>query len=86
MTLQHLVFLILLILNLLALTNFIFNGDFSLPVIPPPNQNMNYILNWNGTQFDLKSDPVFNLGFGQYVDLQKSIGQNGYISQIISLN
>ena len=86
MIMQYLLYVVLLILNVIAQTNLIINGDFSLPVIPPPKLNLNYTLNWNGTQFDLKTDPIYNLGFGQFVDLQKAIGQNGYISQIISLN
>lgn len=64
-------------------TNYIINGDFSYPILTTQNgRNIDF---WNGTQFDLKNDPTFNLGFGQYVDLQKAIYQNGYISQVIIL-
>ena len=49
MALQYLLNVFILIVNVFAQTNLVINGDFSLPIILPPDQNINYLLDWNGT-------------------------------------
>lgn len=79
------IIVLILVKYVINQTNFIVNGDFSLPALDPTVVNGKNVTFWNGTYFDLKNDVTFNLGYGQYVDLQKAIYQNGYISQIIPL-
>ncbi len=65
-------------------TNFIVNGGFSSPVLASGVLNGKLIDYWNVTWIDLKNESPY-MGFGQYVDLQKGISQNGWISQEIIL-
>lgn len=43
----------------------------------------NVAVGWEGYNFDLLND--IYLGYGQAIDLQRAKGQNGYISQKITL-
>ncbi len=66
------------------LTNYITHGSFDLPVI---SSFRNYLAcqatGWTGQYFDLINDVW--LGQGQAIDLQRGIGQNGYIEQTVVL-
>ena len=65
-------------LVLTNLTNYINYGTFDLPVITAyPGWLIGSVTGWTGQYFDLINDVW--LGRGQAVDLQRGIGQNGYI-------
>ena len=75
-----------LFLNLVLtnITNYINYGSFELPAITAyPGWLIGSVTEWTGQYFDLINDVW--LGRGQALDLQRGIGQNGYIEQIVTL-
>ena len=75
---------LLLFPNLAQPTNLISNFSFESPIISNNNWLVNVATGWSGINFDLIN---FNnyLGFGQFVDLARGVGQNGYIEQNVTI-
>ena len=69
-----------------AATNYISNGGFENPNIPPDGYSTNNAVDWEGV-YEIKGPTgrPYNLGHNQYVDLQRTPGVNGYAQQIVSL-
>lgn len=65
-------------------TDYVVNGGFALPALGVGVLNGRFIDSWNVTWIDLKNESPY-MGFGQYVDLQKAVLQNGWIEQYITL-
>jgi hypothetical protein len=64
--------------------DYVVNGGFGLPALGAGILNGRFIDSWNVTWIDLKNELPY-MGFGQYVDLQKGVSQNGWIEQYITL-
>lgn len=59
-------------------TDYITNGGFALPALATGVLNGKLIDSWTVNWIDLKNESPY-MGFGQYVDMQKSVSQNGFI-------
>ncbi len=80
----HLLFsLILFQLALTNSTNYISYGSFESPRALFKNYITGIATGWSGQYFDLLND--IWVGYGQAIDLQRGIGQNGYIEQTVQL-
>lgn len=84
MWLNFLLLLIELTFGLAVPINYVVNGGFELPVLPPASFLVDSATGWNGSMFDL-TNLYQTLGHGQYIDMQQDIWQNGYIEQTIYL-
>lgn len=74
---RHLVVFLGILSWLTRSDNYISNGSFDLPQVPA-GQYFLVATNWTGLYFDLMA-LYRTLGHGQFIDLQRYIGQNGYI-------
>lgn len=71
-------------LKLSISVNLISNNSFEEPVLPPSSYQIEGAIGWLGNYYDLLHYGN-GIGFGQYIDMQRDIGQNGYLEQVIYL-
>ena len=74
----------LLFPNLAQAINLISNNSFESPIVPNYNYTIGVATGWSGANFDLLHYDN-GIGFGQYIDLQRSPGLNGYIEQNVTI-
>ena len=74
----------LLFPNLAQAINLISNYSFELPFVPNYDFITGVATGWSGANFDLERYD-YGVGFGQYIDLQRSPGLNGYIEQNVTI-
>lgn len=79
--------MLIIILELVGVVcaNLLLNGGFSAPGISYNSWLANTATSWVGNNYQLYSDK-YNLGYGQYVDLQSRTNLNGYIMQSVNLS
>ena len=75
---------LLLFPNLAQPINLISNYSFELPFVPNYNFIIGVATGWSGANFDLERND-YGVGFGQYIDLQRGPGLNGYIEQNVTI-
>lgn len=65
-------------------TNYISNGGFDNPIVPPMGYQLEGAVGWSGWQYEVMN-LYSTLGYGQYVDMAYTGTANGYLQQTVDL-